>query len=1147
MSPQNIVPAAGFSDVSRGGLLIASSLIRTAKNVKIYQAECEHLGKQCLDLASTLHDHSPGLEGTSAQQVVDEVERVLTRILNRVRKWVELGKMRSFVKQTEIRMGLDESYQELRTCAMRFNIALHLNASSRTRELEEIRRRDHGEIVEMMTRALHDQNLLKVALAHSTPEDAHQELNQVDVGETQERQLQEDIGELRNWVERLPPMVDLSGQVIRTSDHAIASGGSQDIHTGEWTGTEVALACPRNQSRAAQERFQRQVEIWRTLRHPNILQLLGIAYLGISCTHPYMEFGNVIRYLKDHPEADRLLLLSEIASAAEYLHLNGIIHGDLQGSNVLVSGDGHACLGDFGSARIEEAPVTEAITYGSLRWLAPELIASSSSVLTARATDVWSFGMLSIEIFTDNVPFSHVSNEAYIPLLLRDGPLPTRPDHSVTMRGLSDALWDLMNQCWQRDPVSRPSMSQIREAIQNTHPLRSSSRLNIPQSSFTLPRSYRGNTLSSAVGIPGGARPSALSLSRPSRSAGLTPPTAPLPLSRTSARDEAELEQFQRGLPASFPLRRSPILKNMPLSSSPPSIVTSSSRSTSGRPTPSPNPSPLSAGFRAPLPSTTPESQTSISPPSPRGHWSLRPALYSPEASISSPPELSLLLQPIHVTSRSKPDSSHSTDEVQRSASTSTGSIFSMDRMSTSSAGGLLDAAVRDAEPLLRRAPDGTVEAGTLEGLVDRVIRDTHDRAKDDEMKKVFLATYSLFTTGEDLFRVLKRRFEETGDAVTSITTGPIRYPILLFLRTWLRGEGERMDCALLASIREFAISVDGSNILKEVVREVVNLAGEKLNVVVPSPRPLPLRPQQRPSSPSSPEQFKARDIAVSLSVIEGECYSEITQADYMAHLRGTPITAHIASTTKTNNRLMNWVKMRILSPEDVMKRATNFKRFVLTAEECKKLQNFSSMSAIVAALRSIPQLILTRESQLTKSDKLALRQLEEILSPKGEHSAYHEALRNVKSPFAIPWLAVHLHGLQAFYDRNSAAVVVDQRPLINFSRCARLLERIDDVRQYRAPPDLLEKHRGAAAALTWVRQELDSAPSAISREQFEARVSGLGELERKMRERRELELRSLGFDPAPRHNRKSSSGSHSSAQSSVTRMASLDSRSGRT
>jgi hypothetical protein len=47
---------------------------------------------------------------------------VLTRILKRVRKWEDLGKMRSFVKQTEIRMGLDESYRELKACSMRFNV-----------------------------------------------------------------------------------------------------------------------------------------------------------------------------------------------------------------------------------------------------------------------------------------------------------------------------------------------------------------------------------------------------------------------------------------------------------------------------------------------------------------------------------------------------------------------------------------------------------------------------------------------------------------------------------------------------------------------------------------------------------------------------------------------------------------------------------------------------------------------------------------------------------------------------------------------------------------------------------------------------------------------------------------------------------------
>jgi hypothetical protein len=47
---------------------------------------------------------------------------VLIRILKRVAKWAELGKMKSFVKQTEIKMELEESYRDLQTCSMRFNV-----------------------------------------------------------------------------------------------------------------------------------------------------------------------------------------------------------------------------------------------------------------------------------------------------------------------------------------------------------------------------------------------------------------------------------------------------------------------------------------------------------------------------------------------------------------------------------------------------------------------------------------------------------------------------------------------------------------------------------------------------------------------------------------------------------------------------------------------------------------------------------------------------------------------------------------------------------------------------------------------------------------------------------------------------------------
>jgi hypothetical protein len=119
-----------------------------------------------------------------------------------------------------------------------------------------------------------------------------------------------------------------------------------------------------------------------------------------------------------------------------------------------------------------------------------------------------------------------------------------------------------------------------------------------------------------------------------------------------------------------------------------------------------------------------------------------------------------------------------------------------------------------------------------------------------------------------------------------------------------------------------------------------------------------------------------------------------------------------------------------------VNRRTTNFKHFVLVAEvppsltsfshsllpdaagvlmiylihcqECRKSQNFSSMSAIVAALQSIPQLILTREIKLTKSERQLLPQIDEILAPQADHRAYRKVLRNINSPFAIPWLGAH-------------------------------------------------------------------------------------------------------------------------------------------
>lgn len=257
-------------------------------------------------------------------------------------------------------------------------------------------------------------------------------------------------------------------------------------------------------------------------------------------------------------------------------------------------------------------------------------------------------------------------------------------------------------------------------------------------------------------------------MSRPLGNTGLTPPTAPVPIPEP-VRDEVELGYAERGMSASFPMRKGPIL-NIPLSSSPPSQVGLGSvpRSAPGKP------SPLSVRSRVPLPSTSLESRRSASTSIDHSDWSLNPPLHLSESSAGSDPELSLLLRPVQISSSPK---SPSVDDRRRTGSASTGSVQIQGKSpSIRSHGALLDAAVRDAEPLLRRTADGAVEAGTLEGLVERVIKDTHDHIKDNEVRRVFLTTYHLFTTSEDLFKKLERRFEELGDIQTPIPSISVRY-----------------------------------------------------------------------------------------------------------------------------------------------------------------------------------------------------------------------------------------------------------------------------------------------------------------------------------------------------------------------------------
>ncbi|KZT55373.1 hypothetical protein CALCODRAFT_437311, partial [Calocera cornea HHB12733] len=87
----------------------------------------------------------------------------------------------------------------------------------------------------------------------------------------------------------------------------------------------------------------REAWTWSHLNHPNVVPFLGVADYKVICpgalpqlslVSRWMAHGNIMEYTREHPSADRLPLLTDIAKGVNYLHTvpsPPIIHGDLKG------------------------------------------------------------------------------------------------------------------------------------------------------------------------------------------------------------------------------------------------------------------------------------------------------------------------------------------------------------------------------------------------------------------------------------------------------------------------------------------------------------------------------------------------------------------------------------------------------------------------------------------------------------------------------------------------------------------------------------------------------------------------------------------------------------------------------------------------
>jgi serine/threonine protein kinase len=109
-------------------------------------------------------------------------------------------------------------------------------------------------------------------------------------------------------------------------------------------------------------------------------------------------------------ESTARLYSAEVLTALVHLHERFIVYRDLKPENVVLDGDGHCLLTDFGLSKEGVAEVTQSFC-GSLAFLAPEVLANRGH---GHTVDIYGLGVLLFAMLTGRPPFYDRSRDRLI-------------------------------------------------------------------------------------------------------------------------------------------------------------------------------------------------------------------------------------------------------------------------------------------------------------------------------------------------------------------------------------------------------------------------------------------------------------------------------------------------------------------------------------------------------------------------------------------------------------------------------------------------------------------------------------------------------------------------------------------------------------
>tara|TARA_Y100000004_G_C8915988_1_gene413101 strand:- start:93 stop:1073 length:981 start_codon:yes stop_codon:yes gene_type:complete len=247
-----------------------------------------------------------------------------------------------------------------------------------------------------------------------------------------------------------------------------ANGSFSNVYDCNWRGTKIALKKPKNNKITNFVEFLKEIDVWSSLRHPNLVQFLGISfndnYDEVSILMEKIEGTNLKDYIKK-PNGSlsytkKKHIIYELIKIFNFLHKCNppIIYRDLKPENILITKDCTLKLADFGLSKYYTVDVCGNYIMtggtGTLRYMAPEVYLHEPYTLKV---DIYSLGMIMYYIITDERPFNNYDTT------LMDNYFRTSDLIFSTSKIKNKEIRALVNKCIDKDPYNRLDINELQK------------------------------------------------------------------------------------------------------------------------------------------------------------------------------------------------------------------------------------------------------------------------------------------------------------------------------------------------------------------------------------------------------------------------------------------------------------------------------------------------------------------------------------------------------------------------------------------------------------------------------------------------------------------------------------------------------------